>query len=72
MYIYTVETMPGFKAKTVGDTTVMYRIKRQDTSLTVGKKGRSEIIRTNLEYDEAMAQIKIFNDKEKASQMVEE
>ena len=62
MYKYTVETMPGFKAKTVGDTSVKYRIKRQDTSLAVGKKGRSEIIRTNLEYDAAVAQVKIFND----------
>ena len=62
LYKYTVETMPGMKAKTVGDTSVKYRIKRQDTSLAVGKKGRSEIIRTNLEYDAAVAQVKIFND----------
>ena len=71
MYKYTVEAMPGFKAKTVGDTSILYRIKRQDTSLAVGKKGRSEIIRTNLEYDEAVAQAKIFNDKEGSSRIME-
>jgi hypothetical protein len=69
MYIYTVQAMPGQKAKFDGDPSIKYQVKRQNTSLKTGQKGRSEIIRTNLEYEAAMAVIKIFNDKEGESQI---
>ncbi|HEX8634119.1 MAG TPA: hypothetical protein VEZ40_10290 [Pyrinomonadaceae bacterium] len=69
MYIYTVQAMPGQKAKFDGDPSIKYQVKRQNTSLKTGQKGRSEIIRTNLDYDAAVAVIKIFNDKEGESQV---
>ena len=69
MYIYTVQPMPGQKAKFDGDPSIKYQVKRQNTSLKTGQKGRSEIIRTNLEYEAAIAVIKIFNDKEGESQI---
>lgn len=69
MYIYTVQAMPGQKAKFDGDPSIKYQVKRQNTSLKTGQKGRSEIIRTNLDYEDAIAVIKIFNDKEGESQI---
>ena len=69
MYIYTVQAMPGQKAKFEGDPSIKYQVKRQNTSLKTGQKGRSEIIRTNLDYEDAVAVIKIFNDKEGESQI---
>ncbi len=69
MYIYTVQPMPGQKAKFDGDPSIKYQVKRQNTSLKTGQKGRSEIIRTNLDYEAATAVIKIFNDKEGESQI---
>ncbi|HKG13112.1 MAG TPA: hypothetical protein VKB12_07225 [Pyrinomonadaceae bacterium] len=64
--------MPGQKAKFEGDTSVKYRVKRLDDSIQVGKKGRTEIIRDNLEYDEALELIKGFNDMEGKSQGIRE
>jgi len=72
MFIYTIQTMPGQKAKFEGDTSVKYRVKRLDDSIQVGKKGRTEIIRDNLEYDEALELIKGFNDMEGKSQGIRE
>jgi hypothetical protein len=72
MYIYTVLPMPGQKAKFDGDPSIKYQIKRQNTYLEVGKKGRSEIIRTNLDYEAAIAQAKTFSDKEEASRIIKE
>ncbi|HEX8457099.1 MAG TPA: hypothetical protein VF656_07380 [Pyrinomonadaceae bacterium] len=69
MYIYTVQAMPGQKAEFEGDPSIKYQIKRQNTYLKSGQKGRSEIIRTNLDYDDAIAIIKTFNDKESESQI---
>jgi hypothetical protein len=69
MYIYTVQAMPGQKAKFDGDPSIKYQVKRQNTSLKTGQKGRSEIIRTNLDYEAAVAVIKVFNDKEGESQI---
>ena len=69
MYIYTVQPMPGQKAKFDGDPSIKYQVKRQNTALKTGQKGRSEIIRTNLDYEAAVAVIKIFNDKEGESQV---
>ena len=68
MYIYTVQAMPGQKAKFEGDTSIKYRVKRLDDSIPISKKGRTEIIRDNLEYDEAMELIKGFNSMEGKSQ----
>jgi CYTH domain-containing protein len=68
MFKYTVQAMPGQKAKSEGDTSIKYRIKRQDTSLTAKQKGHSQIIRENLEYEEAMAQVKRFTEMEGRSQ----
>lgn len=72
MFIYTVQAMPGQKAKFEGDTSVKYRIKRVDDSIPVGKKGRTQIIRDNLEYDEAIELINGFNSREGKSQAMRE
>ena len=68
MFIYTVQAMPGQKAKFEGDTSIKYRVKRVDDSIPIGKKGRSQIIRDNLEYDAAMELINGFNGMEGKSQ----
>jgi len=68
MFIYSLQTMPGQKAKFEGDTSVKYRVKRLDDSIQVGKKGRTEIIRDNLEYGEAIELINGFNGMEGKSQ----
>jgi hypothetical protein len=72
MFIYTVQAMPGRKAKFEGDTSIKYRIKRVDDSLPVGRKGRSQIIRDNLEYSEAIELINGFNSLEGKSQVIRE
>ena len=68
MFIYTIQAMPGQKAKFEGDPSIKYRVKRVDDSIPVSKKGRSEIIRDNLEYAEAMELINRFNSLEGKSQ----
>ena len=68
MYIYTIQAMPGQKAKFEGDTSIKYRVKRLNDSISVSKKGHTVIIRDNLEYDEALALIKGFNSMEGKSQ----
>ena len=68
MFIYTIQAMPGQKAKSEGDTSIKYRVKRVDDSIPVSKKGRSEIIRDNLEYAEAIELINRFNSLEGKSQ----
>jgi hypothetical protein len=68
MYIYTLQAMPGQKAKFEGDTSIKYRVKRVNDSIPVSKKGRTEIIRDNLDYDEAMELVKGFNGMEGKSQ----
>ena len=70
MFIYTVQPMPGQKAKFEGDTSIKYRIKRVDDSIPVSKKGRTEIIRDNLDYDEAVKLIEGFNSMEGKSQVM--
>lgn len=70
MFTYTVHPMPGQKAKFEGDTSIKYRVKRVNDSIPVSKKGRSEIIRDNLAYDEAMELTKGFNSMEGKSQLV--
>ena len=70
MFIYTIEPMPGQKAKVEGDTSIKYRVRRVDDTIPKLKKGRSEIIRDNLEYSEAMRLINGFNSMEKKSQIM--
>ena len=70
MYIYTIHTMPGQKAKFEGDTSVRYRVKRVNDSIAPTKKGHSEIIRENLEYAEAVELVKGFNNMEARSQVI--
>jgi hypothetical protein len=72
MYIYTIRTMPGQKAKFEGDTSVKYRVRRVNDSIAVAKKGRSEIIRENLEYAEAVELVNGFNSMEVKSQVIRE
>jgi hypothetical protein len=72
MFIYTIQAMPGQKAKFEGDPSIKYRIKRVNDSIPVSKKGRSEIIRDNLEYDDAVKLIEGFNSMEGKSQGIRE
>jgi hypothetical protein len=72
MFIYTIHPMPGQRAKFEGDTSIKYRVKRVDDSVRVSKKRRSEIIRDNREYGEALELISIFNGKEGKSQTLRE
>ena len=72
MFIYSVQPMPGQRAKFEGDSSIKYRVKRVDDSIPVGKKGRSQIIRDNLEYDQAMELINGFNGMEGKSQAMRE
>jgi hypothetical protein len=64
MYRYTIEPMPGQKAKFAGDASVKYQVTRHNTAVATKHKKMKDIIRTNLDYDEAVALIKIFNDRE--------
>jgi hypothetical protein len=70
MFIYTIHPMPGQKAKFEGDTSIKYRVKRVDDSIPASKKGRSEIIRENVEYGEAVELVNGFNSVEGRSQVI--
>jgi hypothetical protein len=70
MYIYAIQPMPGQKAKFEGDTSIKYRVRRVNDSIPVAKKGRSEVIRDNLEYGEALELISGFNSMESKSQVM--
>ena len=70
MFIYTIHPMPGQKAKFEGDTSIKYRVRRVNDSIAVTKKGRSEIIRENLEYGEAVERVDSFNRLEGKSQVM--
>jgi hypothetical protein len=67
MYIYTMQAMPGCKAKFDGDTSVKYNIKRKHTPASAKLKSRTDVIRTDLGYLEATILVKNFNDKEQES-----
>ena len=67
MYIYTIQAMPGYKAKFDGDTSVKYSIRRKHTPASAKHKSRTDVIRTALDYSEATALVKKFNDKERES-----
>ncbi len=70
MYVYTMQAMPGCKAQFDGDTSVQYRVKRKHTSASADHKSRTDVIRTDLGYEEATALVKRFNDKERESRPV--
>lgn len=72
MYIYTIQVMPGQKAKFEGDPSIRYRVRRVDDSIGTAKKGRSEVIRENLEYAEAVKLVDGFNSMESKSQVIRE
>ena len=71
MYVYTLQAMPGYKAQFDGDTSVQYRVRRKHTTASanasVNNKSRIDDIRTDLDYTEATAMVKRFNDKERES-----
>jgi len=67
MYVYTIQAMPGFKAKFDGDTSVKYRVRRTHTHAPASHKSRTDVIRTDLGYTEAAAMVERFNDKERES-----
>lgn len=62
MYVYTLQAMPGCKAKFDGDTSVKYQVRRKHTAAKI--KSSTAVIRTDMDYPEATALIKTFNDKE--------
>ena len=72
MYIYTIQVMPGQKAKFEGDPSIRYRVRRVNDSIGPAKKGHSEVIRENLEYAEALRLVDGFNSMESKSQVIRE
>jgi hypothetical protein len=70
MYMYTIQAMPGFKAKFDGDPSVKYQVRRRHTAASAKDKNRTAVIRTDMDYPEATALIKIFNDKERESRAI--
>jgi len=67
MYIYTVQAMPGCKAKFDGDMSVKYMVRRKHTAASASHKPTTAVIRTDLNYTEATALVERFNDKERES-----
>lgn len=67
MYIYTMQAMPGCKAKFDGDTSIKYRVRRKHTSASASHKSTTDVIRTDLGYTDAAALVKRFNEKERES-----
>lgn len=65
MYLYTIEAMPGCKAKFDGDTSVKYNVKRKHTSASADRKSHTDVIRADLTYSEATTLVTKFNDKER-------
>ena len=72
MYFYTMQTMPGCKAKFDGDTSVKYQIKRKHTPASSNHKSTTVVIRTELGYSEATEMVKRFTDKEQAAQAIKD
>ena len=70
MYIYTMQAMPGYKAKFDGDTSVKYNIRRKHTPASAKQKSRTDVIRTDLGYTAAAALVKKFNDKEREARLI--
>ena len=72
MFIYSIEAMPGHKAKFDGDTSVKYNVRRKYTSASSDRKKISDVIRTDLDYSEATALVEKFNDKERESRAIKQ
>ena len=72
MYFYTMQAMPGYKAKFDGDTSVKYRIKRKHTPASSNHKSSTVVIRTELGYSEATEMVKRFTDKEQEAQAIKD
>ena len=72
MYNYTMQAMPGCKAKFDGDTSVKYKVSRKHTSASASHKSTIAVIRTELEYAEAAALVERFNDKERESRAMKD
>lgn len=70
IYVYRVQPMPGQKPKFVGDPSVKYQVRRVNQSLPAHQKGRTEVIRTNLEYEAAVALVARYNEMETRSQVI--
>lgn len=70
MYIYTMQAMPGHKAQFDGDTSVKYQVRRKLTAASTRAKSSTAVIRTDMDYTDATALIKIFNDKERESRAI--
>lgn len=70
MYVYTLQAMPGCKAKFDGDTSVKYQVRRKHTAAPANAKSSTAVIRTDMGYPEATALVKRFNDKELESRAV--
>jgi hypothetical protein len=72
MYIYTIQAMPGCKAKFDGDTSVKYRVSRKHTAASASHKSTTAVIRIDLDYTEAAALVKRFNEKERESRAMKD
>lgn len=72
MYFYTMQAMPGYKAKFDGDTSVKYQIKRKHTPATSNHKSTTVVIRTDVGYSEATEMVKRFTDKEQEAQDIKD
>jgi hypothetical protein len=72
MYFYTMQAMPGYKAKFDGDTSVKYQIKRKHTPATSNHKSTTVVIRTDVGYSEATEMVKRFTDKEQEAQAIKD
>ena len=70
MYSYTMQAMPGDKARFDGDTSVKYRVKRKHTPATANHKSLTVVIRTELGYAEAAEMVKRFTDKEREARAI--
>lgn len=68
MYIYTVKAIKDQKGKSEDAASIKYQVKRVNNSIPSSKKGHSEIIRDNLDYEEAVRLSEGFNDMEAKSQ----
>ena len=70
MYVYTVQTMPGCKAKFDGDTSVKYQVRRKHTAASAQAKSSTAVIRTDMGYAAATVLVKRFNEKELESRAI--
>jgi hypothetical protein len=64
MYLYTMQAMPGYKAQFEGDTSVRYKIRRENTSASAKTKKCTDI-RLDLGYVQAAELVNKFNAKER-------